>query len=56
MIRNLGIMFVIALGMSIFLLLLLLMSRIAHKSELVKRQYEKLRLKVFYNMFVRYIL
>ena len=56
MIRNLGIMFVIALGMSVFLFLLLLMSKIARKSELVKKQYEELKKKVFYNMFVRYIL
>ena len=56
MIRNMGIMFVIALGMSIFLVLLLVMSKIARKSELVKKLYEELKKKVFYNMFVRYIL
>ena len=56
LIRNLGIMFVIALGIALFLLLLLLLRCLVRRFSKLQKIYKYICECVFYNMFIRYIL
>ena len=51
-----GIMFVIALAIAIFLFLLLLLKKLTQKYESVRKVYKKIADKVFYRLFIRYIM
>lgn len=56
LVRNLGIMLVIALILAVFMLLLLLMRCLVRRFNRIEELYKKICDKVFYNMFIRYIL
>ena len=56
LVRNLGIMLVIALILAVFMLLLLLMRCLVRRFNRIEELYKKICDKVLYNMFIRYIL
>ena len=55
-IKNLGIMFVIALAIAIFLFFLLLLKKLTQRYESVRKVYKKIADKVFYRLFIRYVM
>ena len=56
LIRNLGIMFVIAAAILLILVLLRLLRCVVHRYPMVHKLYSKIHNKMFYNLFIRYIL
>lgn len=56
LVRNLGIMLVLALGIVLLTLLLKLMSCLLNRFEWPRKKLKQLKDKLFYNMFIRYIL
>ena len=56
LVRNLGIMFVIATVILLFLVLLRLLKCVIHKYSVVRKIYTAIHERVFYNLFIRYIL
>ena len=56
LVRNLGIMLVIALAIVILLIVIRLMKCTKHRYQKVHTLYRKVNEKVFYNLFIRYIL
>ena len=56
LVRNLGVMFVIAAVILLLLVLLRLIRCIIHRYPLIHKIYTAIHQRVFYNLFIRYIL
>ena len=56
LVRNLGIMFVIALAIAILLILLRLIKCLEHRYQWVRKLHKWIHDRIFYNLFIRYIL
>ena len=56
LIKNMGIMLVVALGITLFVLIFKLMKWFAYTDYKWYRRYMMLHDKIFYNLFIRYIL
>ena len=56
LVRNLGIMLVVALAIVLILLVLQIMKCLVHRYHWIKKLHQTIHDKIFYNLFIRYIL
>ena len=56
LVQNLGIMLVIALAIVLLLLLLRILKCLKHRYQWIKKLHKQIHEKIFYNLFIRYVL